>query len=233
MPHVGQILPLAVRPAAAVLMFALIAAGCARSGDVVVVIDSTMRDGTVEVVALPLEPSSNASGGARRPTSALDSNARLISLRDSAATLDERFRKLRDTLRGEVRSLDSADRTTRAYAVRYADIRRRTLGAEALRSARDSVRAREEKLRLALGARADSSARSASATGRSPSSGDGRHPVRSSASSGRVTLSLAPGDWAIGLAKPGSDPTTHDAVTVRRGTTQTLHVGSSGDRRRP
>ena len=205
-------------------MGGLIALGCARSGDVVVVIDSTMWAESVEVVAFPTDPLQLASANT---APARDSLARLRSLEDSAMTIEMRFRALRDTLSGEVRALDTADRRTRRYAVRYAEIRRRTLAAEALRSARDSVRLRAEKLRGRLGARAASAAATPSAEdGAASTSGDGRRAERRAMGEGAVTLSLAPGRWWIGAARSGAQPTHYDSITVRRAATDTVYLGA-------
>jgi hypothetical protein len=204
-------------------MGALIALGCARSGDVVVVIDSTMRGESVEVVALPADPLQQASANA---APARDSLARLRRLDDSAMALDARFRALRDTLSGEVRALDSTDRRTRRYAVRYAEIRRRTLGAEALRSDRDSVRRRADMLRSRLGARAATAAATPSAEDDAASaSGGGRRAERRPIRDGALTLSLAPGRWWIGAARSGAQPTHYDSVTVRHAATDTVYLG--------
>ena len=209
-------------------MGALIALGCARSGDVVVVIDSTMRGESVEVVALPVDPLQRASANAGP---ARDSLARLHRLDDSAAVLETRFRALRDTLSSEVRALDTADRRTRPYAVRYAEIRRRTLGAEALRSDRDSIRARADTLRTRLVARAGSAATAVTADVDARAVTDGRRAQRRPMHEGALTLSLAPGRWWIGAAKLGAQPTHYAAVTVRRGATDTVHLGARGPRR--
>lgn len=212
-------------------MAVLIALGCARSGDVVVVIDSTMRGESVEVVALPVDPLQRASANAG-PTR--DSLARLHGLDDSAAVLETRFRALRDTLSSEVRALDTADRRTRPYAVRYAEIRRRTLAAEALRSDRDSIRARADTLRTRLVARAGSAGTAPTADVDAQAAGaDARRAQRRPMHEGALTLSLAPGRWWIGAARLGAQPTHYAAVTVRRGVTDTVHLGARGPRRLP
>jgi hypothetical protein len=203
-------------------MGALIALGCARSGDVVVVIDSTMRGESVEVVALPADPLQHASANAGP---ARDSLARLRRLDDSAMTLDARFRAVRDTLSGEVRALDTADRRTRRYAVRYAEIRRRTLAAEALRSDRDSVRTRADLLRRRLGVRAATAAATPSAEDDAASASDRRRAERRPMRDGALTLSLAPGRWWIGAARSGAQPTHYDSVTVRHAATDTVYLG--------
>lgn len=213
-------------------MGALIALGCARSGDVVVVIDSTMRTESVEVVALPVDPFQV--GDARRTADATDSASRLRSLDDSAATLDARFRALRDALSSKVRALDTADRRTRTYAVRYAEIRRRTVAAEALRADRDSIQARADTLRTRLGARVSRAVPTPSANDNAAStSPDGRRAERRRIHEGALTLSLAPGRWWIGAAGSGAQPTRYDSVTVRRGMTDTVHLGARGTQRLP
>jgi hypothetical protein len=181
----------------------------------------------VEVVALPADLLQSASANAGP---ARDSLARLRTLDDSAEALETRFRALRDTLSGEVRALETADRRTRSYAVRYAEIRRRTLAAETLRSNRDSIRARADALRARLSARsaapvADGDARVTSADGRRAE----RRPMQGRA----LTLSLAPGRWWIGAATFGAQPMRYESVTVRRGVTDTVHLGARGRRRLP
>ena len=216
-------------------MGALIALGCARSGDVVVMIDSTMRGESVEVVALPVDPFQLAPADARTTTDLTDSISRLRRLDQSAAAIDVRFGALRDTLSSEVRALDTPDRRTRAYAVRYAEIRRRTLAAEALRSTRDSLRAHADILRSRLGTRAGSAATTPSAggDGAAISSTDRRRPQRRPARQHAVTLSLAPGPWWIGVARAGAQPTHYDSVTVRRGLTDTIAMAPRGRQRLP
>jgi hypothetical protein len=224
MPHVGQNLPLAAKRGVVALVFALIAVGCARSGDVVVVIDSTMRAEAVEVVAVPVTSASLVPASIRQPVAGGDSGARLIAIRDTASALDVRFRALRDTLTRDVNALDGADRTTPAYAQRYAEIRRRTQVAESIRARRDSVRRREELLRARLGTRAPALEPAGAVAPSAGAADDGRATVRARAVNGTATLSLDPGEWSIGIAAPGADATVHSPVTVRRGSTQTVHI---------
>jgi hypothetical protein len=231
MPHDGQLLPLAVRRSATtLLLLSLGGLGCARSGDVVVVIDSTLRGEALEVVAIPLAATGEPI--ASTPTSRTgDSIALLRGLEDSTATLDSRFRTLRDSLASEVRALDTADRTTRAYAARYAGIRRRTVGAEGVRSTRDSLRARAAALRSALGPRVSIAALPGSSGRAIPADPGGRRTARRRMEGDMVTLSLAPGRWLIGMARSGAEPASRESVTVRAGKTDTLRFDSPRARR--
>lgn len=208
-------------------MGVLIAVGCTRSGDVVVVLDSTMGAKSVEVVALPSDPRTNAPSAPAPSSGALDSASRLRALDDSAAALDARFRAARDSLTADVQALDTADRRTRSYAVRYAGIRRRTLAAEAVRAHRDSIRARADRLRARLGSLADTTS-AASADGGPGRTADGRSAERRSIDESSVTLSLAPGRWWIGVARTGRTPTRYDSVTVERGAVDTLRLRPPG-----
>ncbi len=206
-------------------MVALITVGCARSGDVVILIDSTMLAEPVEVVAVPVAASVSSRESTPRSSPATERDPRLTSIRDSAAALDARFRALRDTLGREVGAIDTADRRTRAYAVRYAEIRRRTLAAEAVRAARDSARRREEALRVSLDSPQPVGEPRRGTTALPETNGaDGRAAVRVPAVGATVTLSLAPGEWSIGIATRGSEPRVRDAVTVRRGSTDTVRI---------
>ena len=202
----------------------LIVVGCTRSGDVVILLDSTMRTEPVEVVALPADPLLTARGDVRTPSQAADSIARLRSLDDSAAALETRFRALRDSVSADVRSLDSADRRSRRYAERYADVRHRTLAAESVRAARDSMRTRADRLRARLGPRA-SVAPVPSAGGEAARNVDGRRAERHTIRDGALTLTLSPGRWWIGVARPGGDPARYDTVTVIRGAVDTVQLG--------
>jgi hypothetical protein len=151
-------------------------------------------------------------------------------MHDSVAMLESRFRALRDTLTRAVRMLDTADRTTRAYAVRYAEIRRRTLAAEAIRASRDSLRRREEALRMSLGDRAPGPSPEMDGPASAAANADSRTPVRAMTIDGTVTLSLAPGAWSIGLAPGGAHASTPQSVMVKRGTTQTVRIMSARPR---
>jgi hypothetical protein len=228
MPHDGQIPFLAVmRGLAALCSFILF--GCARSGDVVVVLDSTMRAEMVEVVAMPLEYDDD--GDAARQNLAdvpPDSLERLRALEDSSATLAVRFRTLRDSLNSEVRSLENLDRRTRAYALRYAEIRRRTLAAESIRSVRDAMRSRADSLRIRLGVAAAPRSRpdpgSTDPATRVAEGSDGRKAERRAVQDSTVVLTLAPGRWGIGAAHAGARPSRFETVTVETGSTDTLRL---------
>jgi hypothetical protein len=226
-----QILPLAALRGAAALVGALVALGCSDSGDVVVVIDSTMRAESVEVVALPTDPALRvvtASG-----PHATDSIARLRALDDSVAAIDARFQMMRDQLSSDVGALDTADRRTRSYAVRYAEIRRRTLAAEALRAARDSMRTRAAAFRSSLGITANEPNAAAASSDAGTRSIDGRRAERQPARAGGSTVSLAPGPWWIGVATRGANPLGFAPVTVRPGSIDTVRFGARGPSRPP
>jgi hypothetical protein len=225
MPHDGQVLPLAARRGTTALILSAIALGCAPSGDVVVVIDSTMRGEAVEVVAVPTSSPGAAIERPGAPPGASDSVTALRLLDDSAASLDSAFRSLRDALGAEVRALDTADRTTRAYADRYADIRRRTAAAEALRATRDSIRKKGVALRARLGDRAAPPSGSGAGASRAKPADDGREVTRAPIRAGVRTLSLPPGHWSIGIAPRGDDPAHYNSITVRRGATDTVRFG--------
>ena len=140
--------------------------------------------------------------------------------------LASRFRSMRDSLNAEVARLDSLDRRTRAYAVRYAEIRRRTLAAEQLRARRDSMYARAAALS------GDSNAATVArngAGGNDPrvslenAPGLQRHALRDSA----VVLELTAGRWSIGAARAGqllAEPTT---LTVISGESDTLRISGA------
>jgi hypothetical protein len=156
---------------------------------------------------------------------------RLRVLDDSSASLDARFRELRDTLSTEVASIDTMDRRTRAYTSRYDAIVRRTKEAEQLRAARDSIRARAELLRARLGPRAAVAPGGAAAENAAGTAGE-QEVERRQAHGASLTLPLSPGDWWIGIARTGADPVRYDSVTIRKGATDTVDL-RSGALRRP
>ena len=141
--------------------------------------------------------------------------------------LDERFRGLRDSLNGEVASLETMDRRSRPYALKYAEIRRRTLAAEQVRAQRDSVRSRVMALLVAAGidtSNQGSGAARASADSSRPANGASSSMQRYAVRDSTVTLTLAPGRWSIGAARAGALPTSSRTVTVSRGSTDTLRL---------
>jgi hypothetical protein len=228
MPHRGQFLPLVARPlAAGVLVLSSIA--CDRRGEVVVVLDTTMRGTGVEVVAFRSDDARGESANEADRTRVQGRAA--TPLGDSAAMLATRFREMRDSLNEEVAQLGSLDRRTRAYAVRYAEIRRRTLAAEQLRARRDSVQARA----AALSASTDVSARAANAAITDDSarrSLDGlndlqRHPVSDST----VVLELAAGRWSIGAARGGRLVGELRTLTISPERSDTLRLSGTPGRR--
>ena len=195
------------------LLLTLSTAACDGSGEVMVVLDTTMRGDGVEVVAFRSDDAANDASSrgvntAPRARTPLD---------DSAATLAEQFRVMRDSLNAEVARLDSVDRRSRAYAVRYAEIRRRTIAAEQLRARRDSVQARASR-----GAASASGSRGAAVA--LPSLTDVAGLQRHAIADSSVVLELPPGRWSIGAARDGrlmSEPMT---LTVHSGQVDTLRI---------
>jgi hypothetical protein len=220
MQHGVQMRSCAARRGATALACVLVVLGCTQSGDVVIVLDSTMRGEAVEVVATSVDP---RLARRDRPMSAAgaDSLALLRTVDDEGARLAARFRALRDSLNREVRSLDSLDRRSRQYAVRYADIRRRTLGAEAIRAERDAYRARADSIRAMLGP--DITGASDTATSEDGNGGN-RRVLRETLADSSITLSLQPGRWWIGASVGGARPERYDTIVVRRGEIDTLRL---------
>lgn len=226
MPHRRQILPLSVRPLAAVLLV-LGSTACTRSGEVVVVLDTTMRGEGVEVIAFRSNDGDATRTAARAGSPAGDRGA-MTPLDDSAAMLATRFRELRDSLNAEVARLDSMDRRTRAYAVRYAEVRRRTAVAEQLRARRDSVQARAVASRAA---RPSTSSATATAGGSALPSIDRtpgleKHRVRDSV----VILELAAGRWSIGVVRNGRTLGAPTSLGVVPGQRDTLRLSTGVQR---
>ena len=219
------------------LLPSLLALGCARSGEVVIVLDSTTGADSVEVVAFPGDDRfATAVGKSRSEADAGPEAERLRALADSTSVLSSRFQAIRDSLNREVEALGTVDRTTRAYAVRFSDIQRRTQAAESIRLRRDSVRARAAALEASAGTAAVNPNASADAIGVSARTGE--HPVgvqRHTARDSTLRLSLAPGRWSIGVARRGEMPTTPITVTVSQGSSDTLRLtvgsGSRGETR--
>ncbi len=113
------------------------AAGCARQGELHVVIDSITTANSVEVLALPFDPASVVhSLPSPRPVGFA------ATLADSLSVLDSAFRAIRDGINRDALSMRFADRRDALYAARYDSLTRRAAAAEALRSRRDRVRAR-------------------------------------------------------------------------------------------
>ena len=213
-----------VRPLAAGLVLML--AACERSGEVIVVLDSTMRGEGVEVVAFRTDgEDGDAAGRGSSDRSPSSQRAAMTPLDDSAAMLANRFREMRDSLNADVARLDSIDRRTRTYAVRYAEIRRRTVAAEQLRARRDSVMARAALLR-ATPSSAPSS-RAPVSGGDSLSGLEGlpdvqRHPVSDSV----AVLTLGAGRWTIAVTRDGLRVGEMTPLTVIAGEVDTLRIGT-------
>ncbi len=192
--------------------------------------DSTTLADSLEVVAMAAEPR-NATLAAPASPAAADSMTRLRILDDSSASLDARFRELRDALSTEIASLDTMDRRARTYTSRYDAIVRRTKDAEQLRAARDSIRARAELLRARLGPRA--AAAPGAAAENPPSKSGEQQTERRQANGASLKLSLSPGSWWIGIARAGTDPVRYDSLTIRTGATDTVDLRSSTPRPDP
>ena len=218
-----------VRPVAAGLL--LLSMACERSGEVVVVLDTTMRGEGVEVVAFRSDDSvSDATGRTEGDRSASSPRTATTPLDDSVTMLANRFREMRDSLNTEVARLDSVDRRTRAYAVRYAEIRRRTVAAEQLRARRDSMRARAALLRAAPSTAPSS--RDPGSGGDSPPALPGTPDVRRHAGSDSVTvLKLAAGRWTIGIRRGGRSLGELTPLTVVAGEIDTLRISTGAPRR--
>ena len=188
----------------------------------VVVLDSTMRGEGVEVVAFPRSDRDGDASGVANSPHATRARRTPTALEDSATMLAERFRAARDSLNDEVSRLEALDRRSRAYAVRYAEIRRRTLAAEQLRARRDSVNARVMDSR----GEADPGslpARSAAADSL-PVLAEISELHRRPASDSIVTLELAPGRWYIGVARDGRLISAPTERTIVSGDTDTLRI---------
>lgn len=206
----------------AALVPAVFALACERTGEVIVVLDSTMRGEGVEVVVAKVAEREPSPAASRNPVSPAAQ-----ALADSVRALDVRFRDLRDSLNGETALLDTADRRTRSYALRYADLRRAALGAEQVRAQRDSARTRLAAQHgnpadvnvSASGADTKGESQGAPGSGGEPAQ---RHAVRDSS----IALSLPPGRWAIGHADAGRAPTRVVVVDVARGSRDTVRLGT-------
>ena len=211
------------RRAAGLLLLAILA--CETSGEVVVVLDSTMRGEGVEVIAYRHDDASAGAPGDANRRNAAGPRRAPTALEDSALTVGERFRALRDSLNDEVSRLGELDRRSRAYAVRYAEIRRRTLAAEQLRARRDSLRLRA----TSIAARSDADASWTRVADAAPESlpllTDLVGVQRRAATDSIMRLDLAPGRWYIGVARNGrlvSPPTEH---VIGSGDADTLRIG--------
>ena len=214
------------------LLASTLALGCTRSGEVVVVVDSTMRGDSVEVVAVRTDSTEAttvppAAKASEPPGPEAD---RLAVLDDSVSALDARFRRMRDSLNHEVSALDSLDRRTRPYSVRYAEIRRRTIVAEQLRAARDSLGARAEALRSGLGAAGVASSSTPGSELKVSAPADAAAIQRRPIAGSTVTLRLPAGRWAIGTAPRGTMPLQRStvAIMVARGSADTLRLSMRG-----
>jgi hypothetical protein len=182
------------------MLLALLAV-CRRDspGTTIVVLDSTSTHDTLEVVALPIDPSTLEASLSPSRDAATE---RGIALRDSSDTVDARFQRLRDTLNDESRAMQHADRRSPEYHRRFDDWRRRMLTADSLRASRDRMRARITRAGP-LPSPAKSTVRATLLALTAP---DGRHAmVRTVAVGDSVTLDLGQGEWWIGaMARSGA-----------------------------
>jgi hypothetical protein len=221
-------LPRLIRRAAPIA-FAAVAA-CRNDGELVILVDSGDAKANLDIVATPFDPASVTGGASGSQASVpAESLARLNILDDSAARLGAGFSTMRDSLNIAVQSLDSTDRRTRAYADRFAELRRRTTAAEQIRDTRDAIQARADSLRtkLALPPRTGAPS-SVSAAARSRERGNGAGMQRHRVSGTAVTLTLEPGTWWVGLAAAGGQPAQFAQATVRSGATDTLRLTVRG-----
>jgi hypothetical protein len=176
----------------------------AADAELTIVLDSIAARGGVEVVALPVDPSSLTRAALMTP--------------DSAERLDAAFQRRRDSLNRAALAFSGLDRRSSDYARRYDDFDHGALAAESLRAERDRLRRTHDGSRAPVPRAADS-ARAAAIRGAT----DGTRQARTARSSGSpVTLTLAPGRWWIGLQ---SMPTTaFRAATVVAGARDTLRL---------
>ena len=214
------------RPVARVLwrlapLVAVVLLSCGRDGSrsdaasiVIVVRDSTARDGSLEALALPVDP---ASLRLAPPSRAGDERQRLA---DSAAALDARFQSSRDALNDRARAMYGQDVRTREYASRWDAFRRDELTADALRRERDRVRMRLRRAGGDVAAGGGPPRDSILARARD----GGRTPVHAPLRGGSVTLSLAPGAWWIGIGPAGAVPVRFEVHQARPGTSDTVRL---------
>ena len=211
-------------------------AACAAEGRVTVVVDTTGSGGTLEVLALPVNPAA-----IQLPTEIIetdrpgtprgDSIARFVAVRDSAAALDDRFQRERASLNAEAARFDSLERTSAAYARAWDAHRARLVDAERLRTTRDRLRARVASLAAGLGDAVppdDSTRRAAARTAwrevlDAASEGE-RRTEHADLRDGTATLTLAPGQWWIGVAARGDVPASFVPTDVTAGMRDTLRV---------
>ncbi len=182
-----------------------------------------MRGDGVEVVAFRSDDGTrDGASGAPNGGSASSNRRAATPLDDSAAALATRFREVRDSLNAEVARLDTVDRRTRAYAVRYAEIRRRTVAAEQLRARRDSVQARAAAQRRES---ASAGAAGASSTVDSLPALDRTSDVRrGSTRDSVVVLELAPGRWSVAATRDGHQVSALTTVLVASAGNDTLRL---------
>ena len=211
----------------------LVVQGC-TSDDARVIVRLTNGSGRA-VIASPVDP--RALRGWQLPRSATGavagSIARYYAASDSADSLDAAFRRARDSLNREARSLTGGDRRTVEYGQRYDAYMARVIVATRTREARDRARRRAAALRAQLGANApdpaqrnvDPAAQLRSALD-SAARANGRSVVRAELRDEHATLELPPGTWWLALESEDGLLTSVRRHEVRRETRDTVRLGS-------
>jgi hypothetical protein len=206
----------------------LIAVACERSGEVTVLIDSTWSREGLEAVFLPVDPATLAAGEAPRKSAAqADSIATLSTLEDSSAKLDASFLELRNELNAESEALARGDRRSSEYAKRYDEFRPRASRAESLRAARDKLLEKAALYRRALATVLPDSARlvklSQEARRRiDDAESEGRRARSGRITDRRVSVSLEPGEWWVGVGEADRRPLRFERVSVAAGRRDTV-----------
>lgn len=200
----------------------LVLACTASSGDATLLIDSTSLRESTEVIAVPVDPKTLGTRPAApaRPVSLADTLATAAVLRDTADRLDAAFQRERDLLNAEARdlaSLPAATRHSSGYARRYQAFASRLDAAHRVRVARDSLRARANRLH-APPATPDSAARNSLLH-----AADGRRRTVVARAAPVVRLRLEPGEWWIALADDRQRPGRFARVTIA-GRADTIRV---------
>ncbi|HET7585512.1 MAG TPA: hypothetical protein VFK13_11430 [Gemmatimonadaceae bacterium] len=232
MPHWGKRLRVAVvGPCVAAVV---IAAACSgrETGELRIVADTTMARRTVEVLAVPFDPtailrharSSVAGDSARFARAARDSVKTLRrAIANSAHDADKRFQRERDAINATTRALARRDRHAPSYAAAVSAVERRIAGAEALRARRDRLRAR-------LAALPDVQDDDAPRDGWRAALTRAAHAAGASLVQRRVVapdtvqVTLAPGRWWIVIADRDDVRVVPRTREVRAGSSDTLYL---------
>ena len=212
-------------------------AACAAEARVTVVVDTTGSGGTLEVLALPVDPATielpveiiASSAGIGTPRA--DSIARFVATRDSAAMLDARFQRERTALNSEAGRFAALDRSSTEYARAWDAHRSRLVEAERLRTTRDRLRERVASIAARLGDAAppdDSTRRAAANAARRQAldaASDGqRSAERAPVRAGTAMLTLDAGRWWLGTSWRGEPPATFTRVDVEAGARDTIRL---------